>query len=92
MIARSASKSLKISELHYYFAAIQTCQPFSLVGMSPSQNRDILADTEGLFGGRVNHLMPVQIFKIYRLLEKIIADKKSGMRFRVKFDNRKPII
>ena len=60
--------------------------------MSPSQNRDILADTEGSFGGRVNHLIPVQILKIYGLLEKIIADKKSGMRFRVKFDNRKPII
>ena len=54
MIARSASKSLKISELHYYFAAIYTCQPFSLVGMPPNQNRDILADTEGLFEGRVN--------------------------------------
>jgi len=60
--------------------------------MLPSQNRGILADRKGSFGGRVNHLIPVQILKIYGLLEKIIADKKSGMRFRVKFDNRKPIL
>ena len=33
--------------------------------MLPSQNRGILADRKGSFGGRVNHLIPVQILKIY---------------------------
>ena len=32
MVAGSAGKSLKISELDYYFSAILCCQPFSSAG------------------------------------------------------------